>query len=93
MATCKARTKRAGTPCQLPAMPNGRCYLHGGASTGPKTEAGTQRIAQSKRKHGLYSKKSMMERKYLRSLIEKSNGLIDVTSKSHQHGQQIYRSY
>lgn len=31
---CGAKT-RAGTPCQRAPMPNGRCYLHGGASTGP----------------------------------------------------------
>ena len=30
---CKARTRR-GTPCQSPAMANGRCRMHGGASTG-----------------------------------------------------------
>jgi hypothetical protein len=30
---CGART-RAGTPCQLPALPNGRCKLHGGKSLG-----------------------------------------------------------
>ncbi|WP_347264297.1 HGGxSTG domain-containing protein, partial [Nitrobacter sp.] len=26
---CHART-RAGTPCQSPAMANGRCRMHGG---------------------------------------------------------------
>lgn len=31
---CGAKT-RAGTPCKNPAMPNGRCKLHGGKSTGP----------------------------------------------------------
>ena len=30
---CLARTRR-GTECQSPAMPNGRCRLHGGLSTG-----------------------------------------------------------
>lgn len=27
---CGAKTKRDGHPCQNPAMPNGRCRLHGG---------------------------------------------------------------
>jgi hypothetical protein len=31
---CLARTRR-GTDCQCPAMPNGRCRLHGGKSPGP----------------------------------------------------------
>jgi hypothetical protein len=30
---CGAKTRR-GTPCQSPAMPNGRCRMHGGPSTG-----------------------------------------------------------
>jgi hypothetical protein len=35
---CGARAKtRGGKPCRAPAMPNGRCRLHGGLSTGPKT--------------------------------------------------------
>ena len=38
--TCGART-RAGTPCKLTSLfTNGRCKLHGGASTGPTTKAG-----------------------------------------------------
>lgn len=32
---CGAKT-RAGTPCKNKAMPNGRCRMHGGKSTGPK---------------------------------------------------------
>jgi hypothetical protein len=34
---CGAKT-RCGTPSRCPAMPNGCCRLHGGLSTGPKTE-------------------------------------------------------
>jgi hypothetical protein len=30
---CGART-RSGNPCRSPAMPNGRCRMHGGASPG-----------------------------------------------------------
>lgn len=39
---CGAKT-RAGTPCKrLDTARNGRCRLHGGKSTGPKTEAGKE---------------------------------------------------
>ena len=51
---CGART-RAGTPCRSPAMPNGRCRMHGGTSTGPKTTAGLARIRRARTVHGLYS--------------------------------------
>jgi len=53
---CGARC-RDGSPCQAPAVwdrrldgpVNGRCRMHGGLSTGPKTEEGRQRIAESNR--------------------------------------------
>ncbi|MBP4043493.1 HGGxSTG domain-containing protein [Chromobacterium violaceum] len=43
--TCGAKT-RAGTPCKLTSIyENGRCKLHGGLSTGPRTVEGKQRAA------------------------------------------------
>jgi hypothetical protein len=36
---CGAKT-RAGTPCKCPPMKNGRCRLHGGKSTDPRTAGG-----------------------------------------------------
>jgi len=42
---CRAKT-RSGGICQLKGNPkNGRCHLHGGASTGPRTAEGRSRIA------------------------------------------------
>ena len=53
---CEAKTRK-GTPCQRPAkLPIGRCRLHGGASTGPRTEEGLKRLAVSKTKHGCFTK-------------------------------------
>jgi hypothetical protein len=37
---CEAYARSTGKPCQAPAMTNGRCKLHGGLSTGPKTPEG-----------------------------------------------------
>jgi len=34
----------------------GRCKLHGGASTGPRTKDGLVRLVASKTTHGLYTK-------------------------------------
>jgi hypothetical protein len=43
--TCGAKT-RGGTPCKRRDLCDcGRCRLHGGMSTGPKTERGKQRSA------------------------------------------------
>lgn len=46
---CGAKT-RAGASCQAPAMPNGRCKLHGGRSTGPLSDVGRERIAAAQRR-------------------------------------------
>jgi hypothetical protein len=49
---CLAKT-RSGGLCQRAGSPkNGRCHLHGGASTGPRTEEGRARIAAAQFKHG-----------------------------------------
>lgn len=48
---CGAKT-RAGGQCKAPAMKNGRCRVHGGASTGnPRAHGNTSAV-----KHGFYSK-------------------------------------
>ena len=53
---CLARTRR-GTECQRPAYKhNGRCALHGGLSTGARTQEGLQSISEANLKHGRYTK-------------------------------------
>jgi len=55
-SSCLAKT-RSGGLCQRAGSPkNGRCHLHGGASTGPRTEEGRARIAAAQFKHGGRSK-------------------------------------
>jgi hypothetical protein len=41
---CGARRKFDGQPCHGRALKNGRCKMHGGKSTGPKTAEGRARI-------------------------------------------------
>jgi len=48
---CGART-RAGCACRQPAMKNGRCRLHGGLSTGPRTAEGKRRAQTARLVHG-----------------------------------------
>ena len=56
---CGAKT-RQGTGCQRPAnKKNGRCRLHGGASTGAKTSEGRKRISQANMRHGKYTKEKL----------------------------------
>ena len=45
--SCGAQT-RAGTPCKRRDLyPNGRCHLHGGPSSGPKSDEGKARSAMN----------------------------------------------
>ena len=48
---CGARTRSGGSCCQ-PAMRNGRCRIHGGKSTGPRTAEGRARIGRAQLRHG-----------------------------------------
>ena len=60
---CGAKTRK-GTPCQRPAnKKNGRCRLHGGASSGPRTEVGRARISAANLRHGKYTKDKLEKRR------------------------------
>jgi len=66
---CGART-RAGGKCKQPAMPNGKCRLHGGKS-------------KSGREHGRfstgeYTKEAIAQRRYFRELLHKANEMIEM---------------
>ena len=72
---CGAKT-RMRTPCQSPAMANGRCRMHGGPSPGaPKGN-------QNAYKHGRYSALSVQERRRFAALIremrETAGGAVTV---------------
>ena len=55
---CGAKCKQRDGFCINPAMKNGRCYIHGGKSTGPKP------------KHGQSSKAAKEKRKQARKVIK-----------------------
>ena len=67
---CGART-RSGRPCRAPAMPNGRCRMHGGKS--PGAPIGNTNA----RKHGRYSAQAIAERRKLSALIRSMRGLVE----------------
>ena len=58
---CGAKT-RLGCPCKGPAMANGKCRMHGGASTGPKTAEGRARIAATQRARGYPEIRAALQR-------------------------------
>src|SRR5215470_18321679 len=66
---CGART-RSGGECRAPAMFNGRCRMHGGASTGPRTREGLARSRRARWKHGFYSAEAQAQRRLTRDLLK-----------------------
>ena len=65
---CGART-RSRSPCQSPAMPNGRCRMHGGKSPGaPKGN-------KNAFKHGRYTAEAAARRRDIASLLRSTRRL------------------
>jgi hypothetical protein len=77
LAPRRGAKTRDGTPCQAPAMPNGRCRMHGGPSTGPKTEEGRRRCAEARFVHGGYTKKSKELRATCRALLRMHSKILE----------------
>ena len=63
---CGARTRR-GAPCQAPAMPNGRCRMHGGKSPGAPTGE-----SNGNYRHGHYTKEAIAIRRRISELLRAS---------------------
>ncbi len=73
---CGAKTRK-GAPCRAPAMKNGRCRMHGGKSTGPRTPEGLNRSQHANYKHGFYSAELIAERKFIRQLLRNSRAVLE----------------
>ena len=46
---CGAHARTTGNPCKAKALPNGRCKLHGGMSSGPTTLDGRRAVGAATR--------------------------------------------
>jgi hypothetical protein len=71
---CRARTRR-GSPCQSPAMKNGRCRMHGGTSPGaPK---GNKHAL----KDGRYTADAIAKRRGIRELLRAMKALASTAGE------------
>lgn len=67
---CGAMARTTGKPCRhLGTLKNGRCKLHGGRSTGPKTEEGKAKARRGNWKGGRYSAPARLVDRYVRGAI------------------------
>ena len=72
---CGAQT-RAGLACRGPGMANGRCRIHGGKSTGPRTAKGLANLAAAHTTGGAYSAASWARQRYIRTLAQRTRLLV-----------------
>ena len=65
---CGART-RSGAPCRCPAMPNGKCRIHGGLSPGAP-----RGVANGRYTDGYWTHEAVEERRFIRLLLKGTLG-------------------
>jgi hypothetical protein len=70
---CGAKT-RAGSPCRCPAMPNGKCRTHGGASPGAPRGSANGRF-----RDGYWTHEALEERRFIRLLLK---GALNMDAKA-----------
>ena len=72
---CGAKARRTGCACRAPAMANGRCRMHGGKSTGPRTPEGLASLARAGTRHGEYGAAGRAQYRYRRMVVIRSRVL------------------
>jgi len=73
---CGALT-RSGKSCRRYGnLKTGRCRLHGGLSTGPKTKNGLEKSRKANFKHGYYSLESKAKILEVKQLLKESKKLL-----------------
>jgi hypothetical protein len=91
---CTAKSKRTGQQCGAPALrisKTQKCRIHGGKSTGPKTEAGIQRIRESNITSGNETKAAREERSKKNlwfAQVEDVMQVLDMTSSPRNRGRK-----
>jgi hypothetical protein len=79
---CGAKT-RSGCPCKAPALRGKlRCRMHGGASTGPRTAEGLQRLRDARTTHGRYTASSRARNRFLLSFARR--GRVERAALRHE---------
>jgi hypothetical protein len=70
-------------------MRNGRCRMHGGASTGPRTLEGLARSRKARWKHGLRSAAAKEEARLVRELLREASSLLQQVPKARSEDSNL----
>ena len=90
---CGAHARSTGHPCQAKALANGRCKNHGGMSTGPKTPAGRQAIAQATRQRMASGQQERALEGFCRWLEGGGREMLSKLAKSREKRKQMQRIF
>jgi hypothetical protein len=89
---CTARAKHSKQQCRKPAMQGKtKCRTHGGASTGPKTQAGKDAIRQAHLRHGeqtLEAKAARSDKSAEMQALEDIMHVMNMTSAERTRGRK-----
>jgi hypothetical protein len=88
---CGAQT-RCGNSCRQPAMANGRCRMHGGLSTGPRTAEGRERCRRARLTHGFYSVEMVALRRAGAAYCRRMDALLDALKVRRTAGHGVLPS-
>ncbi|QGY03522.1 hypothetical protein MMSR116_17730 [Methylobacterium mesophilicum SR1.6/6] len=88
---CGACT-RQGSACRSPAMPNGRCRMHGGGSRGPTTAEGLARSRTSTRTHGRRSAEHAAMRRQMRAAFTHLREMVRATNAELRETEALHRA-
>ena len=97
---CQAKSKRSGVQCLGPAVKGKKvCRMHGGTSTGPKTQEGRQRCALAKTTHGQETSVARFERSLASARLAvlesvgRALGLLKGPSTRGRKPNQMHKAY
>lgn len=87
---CGACT-RQGFACRSPAMPNGRCRMHGGASTGAQTPEGRERARRAPLIHGRRSAEHIALRQGMRAAVVQLRDMVRAADAEMRAEARLHR--
>ena len=88
---CNAHARSTGLPCRCRALKNGRCRLHGGLSTGPRTIEGKANIAEATRSRMLNGQSELAKAGFQRWLDNGGKEHLIACAKRRQRIKKINR--
>ena len=86
---CRAYARSTGNPCRCIALKNGRCRLHGGLSTGPKTIEGRAKIAEATRERMANGQLQQAKEGFQRWLVDGGREYLVACSERRQRYKQM----